>query len=217
MFSLDSLDLTDPLFMFKQETYPPLGKVDLWLAHEFPDLVVCGVDEAGAGPLAGPVTAAAVILPTDLEVPFLNDSKKMTALRRDKAFEIITASAVYAVVSIPASVIDQIGIRPANLQAMQRAVELLSIQPGLALVDFHKIPMLDVTQLPLTKGDQRSAAIAAASVVAKVTRDRYMAQVDIDYPGYGLASNAGYGTKQHRDAIKMLGFTPEHRRSFTVK
>ena len=177
--------------------------------------LVCGIDEAGRGPLAGPVAAAAVILPEDLLLPYLNDSKKVTPKRREKLFDEIREKAVaWSVVMVPPDRIDEINILQATYEAMRTAVGNLSVRPDVLVNDAVTIPGLDILQVPVIKGDARCISIAAASILAKVTRDRYMMEMDAQYPVYGFAGHKGYGTKKHCDAIRAYGPCPIHRRSF---
>lgn len=176
---------------------------------------VAGVDEAGRGPLAGPVVAAAVVLPLGCDLPGVDDSKKLTEQRRDDLFELIQREAIAIGVGISdAALIDRINILQATLVAMRQAVESLAIQADHLLVDgISKVPLV-LPQLTLTKGESRSLSIAAASIIAKVTRDRLICDLDRQYPGYGLADHKGYGTKAHLAAIVALGPSPIHRRTF---
>ncbi|SFM26933.1 ribonuclease HII [Salibacterium qingdaonense] len=172
-----------------------------------------GVDEVGRGPLAGPVTAAAAILPENCFLPGLTDSKKLKKEERHYFYEKLQADSVYHIVHIPAEVIDDINIYQASREAMKQAVEGLQTKADILLVDAVTIST-SLPQLPLTKGDERSASIAAASVLAKVERDRYMSELARRYPEYGFDTNMGYGTAQHLAALDRIGPTPEHRRSF---
>ena len=180
---------------------------------------LCGVDEAGAGPLAGPVYAAAVILPREIGFPGLNDSKKLTAKKRDVLFDQITATAeAYSIAFVTAEEIDSLDILNARMLAMNRAIEGLSIRPDLCLIDGNRDHGSSVSitapHMCLVGGDGKSASIAAASILAKVSRDRLMVELDEVYPGYGFARHKGYGTAQHRAAIARLGPCPIHRRTF---
>ncbi len=179
---------------------------------------ICGVDEAGRGPLAGPVVAAAVILdPGQLEKPLwqkLDDSKKMTAGARDLLFGEIMATADVGVGICDVDDIDLLNILGATLRAMALAVGRLDPAPGLALIDGNRLPVLTCAAESFVKGDARSLSIAAASVIAKVTRDRIMQQLATEFPGYGWERNAGYGTAEHMAALQRLGATPHHRKSF---
>ena len=190
---------------------------DLWqIEAEYPDYsYICGVDEAGRGPLAGPVCAAAVILPRGLTIPGLNDSKKLTDKRRRELFEQITQQAAcFSIAFASQQEIDEYNILQATMLAMQRAVARLPIPADFVLVDGNKLPQLPVPARDIVKGDQKSANIAAASILAKVTRDRFMEAYALEYPGYGFEIHKGYPTRRHYDAIFELGLTPLHRRSF---
>ncbi|MBQ2446141.1 MAG: ribonuclease HII [Oscillospiraceae bacterium] len=181
--------------------------------------LICGVDEAGRGPLAGPVCAAAVILPTDLEIEGLNDSKKLTEKKREALYDIIIEKALaYGIAMVSEKVIDEINILQATFLAMKGAVEAMELTPDYVLIDGNREP--DLGQLPvktIVKGDSRSANIAAASILAKVTRDRYMMEMDREYPQYGFAVHKGYGTKKHYEALTEHGHCPIHRLSFLKK
>lgn len=196
---------------------------DLWnyehAAFEEGYRLVCGVDEAGRGPLAGPVCAAAVILPPDLEIEGLNDSKKLTDKRRRALYDIITEQALaYGIAFASEQEIDEINILQATFLAMRRAVELLKQQPELALVDGNRAPDFGAVPVKtIIKGDSLSANIAAASVLAKVTRDRFMEEQDALYPQYGFAVHKGYGTQAHYAALREYGACPIHRRTFLKK
>lgn len=181
--------------------------------------IVCGIDEVGRGPLAGPVVAAAVILPADLPAVLsaeLNDSKVLSAKKREALFEVICATAAYGVGQAEVEEIDRLNILKATFLAMRRAVEALPATMAVdwALVDGNQRPPLPCQVQCIVKGDGRSLSIAAASVVAKVTRDRHMVALGQAFPGYGWERNAGYGTAEHQEAIRRLGPTPHHRRSF---
>ena len=180
---------------------------------------VCGVDEAGRGPLAGPVCAAAVILPPDLVIEGLNDSKKLTDKRRRALFDVITEQALaYGIAFASEQEIDEINILQATFLAMRRAVEQLKQQPELALVDGNRAPDFGAVPVKtIIKGDSLSANIAAASVLAKVTRDRFMEEQDALYPQYGFAVHKGYGTQAHYAALREYGACPIHRRTFLKK
>ncbi len=178
-------------------------------------LRVCGIDEAGRGPLAGPVCAAAVILPGGLEIEGLNDSKKLTEKKREALFDVITARAeAYGIGWASEQEIDQVNILQATFLAMARAVEALSLPADFALVDGNRMPPLSIPGETIVKGDGKAACIAAASVLAKVSRDRALRELDQRHPEYGFAQHKGYGTKAHYAAIKQYGLLPEHRRSF---
>ncbi len=176
---------------------------------------ICGIDEAGRGPLAGPVVAGAVILPADCEILYLNDSKKLTPARREELYDEIMDKAVAAGIGMvgPAR-IDEINILQATYEAMREAVNQLSVQPDILLNDAVMLPGISIPQVPIVKGDAKSVSIAAASILAKVTRDRLMVQYEEILPGYGFAQNKGYGSREHIEALKRLGPTPIHRRSF---
>ena len=180
---------------------------------------ICGVDEAGRGPLAGPVCAAAVILPADLEIPGLNDSKKLTEKKRGELYDIIVEQAVaYGIAMSSEKEIDEINILQATFLAMKRAVEALPVKPDFVLIDGNREPDLgDLSLKTIIKGDSRSANIAAASILAKVTRDRYMIELDKEYPQYGFAVHKGYGTQKHYVALEEFDACPAHRRSFLKK
>jgi ribonuclease HII len=175
---------------------------------------IAGTDEAGRGPLAGPVVAAAVILSLDAEIPMLNDSKKLSVIRREKAFQQIMDSSVVSWEIIDAVTIDEINIYQAARLAMTRAVLKLGNHVDLILTDAMPLPDIFVKCVPLVRGDALSASIAAASVIAKVTRDRMMDNYDQLYPEYGFKTHKGYGTKQHMDAIAKHGPCPIHRQTF---
>ncbi len=181
--------------------------------------LVCGVDEAGRGPLAGPVCAAAVILPRDLEIEGLNDSKKLSDKRRRALYEVITEQAIsYGIAMVDEKVIDEINILQATFLAMRQAVLQLSEKPALALVDGNREPDFgDIPIKTIIKGDSLSANIAAASILAKVTRDRFMEEQDAIYPQYGFCVHKGYGTKAHYEALRTYGPCPIHRRTFLKK
>ena len=184
---------------------------------------VCGVDEAGAGPLMGPVYAAAVILPEDCDLPELNDSKKLTEKKREALYEVITTQAVsWSVTRVEAWEIDEMDILNARMLAMQRAIEGLSVTPDLALIDGNRdkghSAAITTAHRCIVGGDGISASIAAASVLAKVSRDRYVTEVlDKAYPQYQFARHKGYGTKLHYEMLDKHGPCPEHRRSFLKK
>lgn len=176
---------------------------------------ICGIDEVGRGPLAGPVVAGTVILPRDCEILYLNDSKKLSEKRREELYDEIMEKAIATGIGIvsPAR-IDEINILQATYEAMRIAIGQLQPQPDLLLNDAVTIPEVSIQQVPIIKGDAKSVSIAAASVIAKVTRDRLMVQYDEVLPGYGFASNKGYGSAEHIAALKKLGATPIHRMSF---
>ena len=179
---------------------------------------LCGVDEAGRGPLAGPVCAAAVILPPGEELPGINDSKKLSEKRREQLYEQITQRALaWSVAFASAQEIDRVNILQATFLAMRRAVEGLQTTPALVLVDGNRDPGLGLPTRTVVGGDGKSAAIAAASILAKVTRDRYLLQLDRQYPQYAFAKHKGYGTQLHYQLLGQYGPCPEHRRSFLRK
>ncbi len=178
-------------------------------------ILIAGVDEVGRGPLAGPVVAAAVILNPDVKIAGLADSKTLSAKRREQLYKQITEFALaWALGRAEVEEIDEINILQASLLAMQRAVNKLTITPEQVLVDGNQCPQLSYPTEAIIKGDQKIAAISAASIIAKVSRDREMLEYDVQYPEYGFAKHKGYGTKQHIDAIKTHGITPLHRTSF---
>lgn len=180
--------------------------------------LIAGVDEAGRGPLAGPVVAGAVILEVNTKIPNLKDSKLLSEKRRDEVYKNICKHATaYAYEIISEDYIDENNILNATLAAMKGAVEKLPIKPNLVLVDAMEIPNLNIPQKPIIKGDKKSACIAAASILAKVTRDNLMRRYDEIYPYYGFSKNKGYPTKEHISSIKRYGLCPIHRRSFKVK
>ena len=180
--------------------------------------IVCGVDEAGRGPLAGPVCAAAVILPRDLQIEGLNDSKKLTDKRRRALFDVITAQAVsYGIAFASEQEIDEINILQATFLAMRRALDQLSVRPAIALIDGNRETDFGLPVRTIVKGDSLSANIAAASVLAKVTRDDFMLEQAQRYPQYGFDVHKGYGTRAHYEALRQYGPCPIHRRSFLKK
>lgn len=178
---------------------------------------IAGIDEAGRGPLAGPVVAASVILPKDCEILYLNDSKQLSAKRRDELFDEIKQKAIaYGIGIVSQGRIDDINILQATYEAMREAIGRMSEKqnPDLLLVDAVHIPDVDIKQVGIVKGDAKSVSIAAASILAKVTRDRFMVEMDKLYPEYGFASHKGYGSKFHIEAIKKYGASPIHRQTF---
>lgn len=179
---------------------------------------ICGIDEAGRGPLAGPVAAGAVILPPDCTILYLNDSKKLSEKRREELFaEIQEKALAWSVGLVGPDRVDEINILQATYEAMRQAVGGLKLQPDILLNDAVEIPGLEIMQVPIVKGDAKSVSIAAASIMAKVTRDRMMVQYEELFPGYGFARHKGYGTPAHIRAIRELGPCPIHRRSFIRK
>lgn len=199
-----------------------MDTIDLWeIEHDFFDKgfeVICGVDEAGRGPLAGPVCAAAVILPRNLLIPGLNDSKKLSDKKRRELFEQIKAQAIaYGIAFASEKEIDEINILQATYLAMERAISQLSVRPDLALIDGNRAKDFGLPVETIIKGDARSASIAAASILAKVTRDDYMIEMSKEYPAYGFEIHKGYGTKRHYAALTEAGMCPLHRRTFLKK
>jgi len=179
---------------------------------------ICGVDEAGRGPLAGPVCAAAVILPPEIEIPGLNDSKKLTDKRRRALYDVIIENAVsYGIAMVHEKEIDEINILQATFNAMEQAILQLSVKPAMALIDGNRERPFPVPVQTVVKGDSLSANIAAASILAKVTRDRYMEEMAEKYPQYGFEIHKGYGTKAHYEALTEHGMSPIHRRTFLKK
>ena len=179
---------------------------------------ICGIDEVGRGPLAGPVMACAVILPKDCNILYLNDSKKLSEKKREELYdEIIDTAIAYGIGSVPPARIDEINILQATYEAMEKAINNLSVKPDILLNDAVYIPSISIKQVSIVKGDESSISIAAASILAKVTRDRIMKSYDRVFPGYDFANNKGYGSAKHMEAIKKYGITPIHRRSFLSK
>lgn len=176
---------------------------------------ICGIDEVGRGPLAGPVCAGAVILPKDVDILYINDSKQLSAAKREELYDIIRkkAIAVKTAYSSP-EVIDDINILQATYRAMREAINELDVKPDILLNDAVNIPEVNIKQVPIIKGDAKSISIAAASIIAKVERDRLMAMYDELYPEYGFVKNKGYGSKEHIEALRKYGPCPIHRRSF---
>ena len=185
--------------------------------------LICGVDEAGRGPLAGPVYAAAVILPRELDIPGLNDSKKLTEKKREALYEIITAqAAAWSVARVEAAEIDKMDILNARMLAMQKALDGLTLRPDLALIDGNRDHgsryAIEIPHRLIVGGDGKSASIAAASILAKVSRDRYVStELDAKYPQYQFAKHKGYGTRLHYEMLDQYGPCPEHRRTFLKK
>lgn len=176
---------------------------------------ICGVDEVGRGPLAGPVVAGAVILPKDCRILYINDSKKLSAKKREELSAEIQEKALAVGIGLSTQDrIDEINILQATYEAMRKAIASLSVEPSLLLNDAVTIPAVGIPQVAIVKGDARSISIGAASIVAKVYRDRMMEEYDKMYPGYGFASNKGYGSKEHIEALHRMGPCPLHRRSF---
>ena len=179
---------------------------------------ICGIDEVGRGPFAGPVVAGAVILPKDHQILYLNDSKKLSEKKREELYEVILKEAVATGIGMASPArIDEINILQATYEAMRMAISNLAVQPDLLLNDAVTIPEIEIMQIPIIKGDAKSVSIAAASILAKVTRDRLMVEYEKVFPGYDFASNKGYGTKAHIEGLKKFGPTPIHRMSFIHK
>lgn len=180
--------------------------------------LIAGIDEAGRGPLAGPVAAGAVILPKDCEILYLNDSKKLSVARREQLYDEIREKAVaYGVGIVSPERIDEINILQATYEAMTAAIKDMGCEPDMVLIDAVTIPRIPYKQVGIIKGDAKSVSIAAASIIAKVTRDRIMAGIDQMYPEYGFASHKGYGSKAHIEAIQKYGPSPVHRKTFIKK
>ena len=176
---------------------------------------ICGIDEVGRGPLCGPVVASAVILPKDCQILYLNDSKKLSEKKREELYDIIMEQAIAVGVGMASPErIDEINILQATYEAMRQAISNLKVKPAVLLNDAVTIPGVEIPQIPIIKGDAKSVSIAAASIIAKVTRDRMMTEYDRMYPGYDLASNKGYGTKVHMEALRTVGPCEIHRKSF---
>ena len=176
---------------------------------------VCGIDEVGRGPFAGPVVACAVILPKDCNILYINDSKKIPEAKREELYDIIMEQALAVGIGmVGPERIDEINILQATYEAMREAISKLSIKPDILLNDAVTIPGVEIRQIPIIKGDAKSISIGAASIVAKVTRDRMMQEYDAMFPGYDFASNKGYGSQKHREALLAFGPTPIHRASF---
>lgn len=176
---------------------------------------ICGIDEVGRGPLAGPVVAGAVILPKDCQILYINDSKKLSAAKREELYDIIIREAVATGIGMASPLrIDEINILQATYEAMRQAISKLDQKPDLLLNDAVTIPEVSIPQVPIIKGDAKSISIGAASIIAKVTRDRIMVEYDAMMPEYGFASNKGYGSAEHIAAIRKYGPTPIHRQSF---
>ena len=196
-----------------------MSELTMWDIEDSLDLnVICGVDEAGRGPLAGPVCAAAVILPEHLQIPGLNDSKKLTDKKRRELFPVIQQQAIaYGIGLASEAEIDEINILQATFLAMRRALEQLTVLPEIALIDGNRETDFGLPVKTVVKGDSLSANIAAASVLAKVTRDNIMVELAQQYPEYGFEIHKGYGTKAHYEALRTYGPSPIHRRSFLKK
>ena len=187
-------------------------------AHENGYKIVCGIDEAGRGPLAGPVFAAAVVLPENYSHPVLNDSKKLSEKKRDAVYDDIIKDAVcYSVGIASEEEIDEINILNATFLAMKRAVDGLSVKPDFAYIDGNQYPKTGVKEETIVKGDGKCISVAAASIIAKVSRDRFMLEIDKQYPEYQFGKHKGYGTKLHYEMIEKYGVSKVHRRSFLKK
>ena len=199
-----------------------MSEVNMWeIENSFYEKgyeLICGVDEAGRGPLAGPVCAAAVILPANIEIPGLNDSKKLTDKKRRELFPIIKEKAIaYGIAFATHTEIDEINILQATYLAMERAMAQLSVKPQLALIDGNRTKDFGLPVQTVVHGDSLSASIAAASILAKVTRDEFMEQMAVEYPQYGFEIHKAYGTKAHYEALRTYGACPIHRMSFLKK
>ena len=202
----NEIERLDNMLVFENEAYKK--------GYEF----VCGVDEAGRGPLCGPVVAAAVILPKNAHIEGVNDSKKLSEKKREKLFDDIMENAVAVGIGMSdVEVIEKINILGATKEAMKEAISNLNIKPDYVLIDGNQDINIDIDRQTVVSGDARSESIAAASIIAKVTRDRMLKQYDEMYPEYGFAKHKGYGTKAHIEAIKEYGLTPIHRPSFCTK
>ena len=184
--------------------------------RQYPDAAfICGIDEVGRGPLAGPVVAGAVILPKNCEILYINDSKKLSAAKREELYDVIMDQAIATGIGMASPQrIDEINILQATYEAMREAINNLSQKPDILLNDAVTIPMVDIQQVPIIKGDAKSISIGAASIIAKVTRGRLMVEYDKVFPEYDFAGNKGYGSAAHIEALKKYGPTPIHRRSF---
>lgn len=195
-----------------------IARIDAMREYEnrYPEYdLICGIDEVGRGPLAGPVVACACILPKDCRILYVNDSKKLSEKKREELYDRIMSEAVSVGIGQASwERIDEINILNATYEAMREAISALDPAPQLLLNDAVTIPGVDIRQVPIIKGDAKSISIASASIVAKVTRDRLMVEYDSIYPGYGFAANKGYGSAEHIASLKRLGPTPIHRRSF---
>ncbi len=179
---------------------------------------ICGIDEVGRGPLAGPVVAGAVILPKECEILWVNDSKQLSEKKRELLYDEIMEKAVATGIGMASPArIDEINILQATYEAMRKAIENLKVRPDVLLNDAVTIPEVDIRQVPIIRGDEKSVSIAAASIIAKVTRDRLMVEYDSVIPGYGFASNKGYGTKAHIEGLRELGASLIHRKTFIGK
>lgn len=192
----------------------------LWTYEkQYPDCeLICGIDEVGRGPLAGPVVAGAVILPKDCKILYINDSKKLSEKKREELYDVIAKEAVSAAVGVVSPKrIDEINILQATYEAMRQAIKNLAVTPDILLNDAVTIPQVEIPQVPIIKGDAKSISIGAASIYAKVTRDRMMVEYAALYPGYEWEKNKGYGSNAHYEGIRKYGITPIHRLSFLKK
>lgn len=179
---------------------------------------VCGIDEVGRGPVAGPVVACAMILPKDCDILYINDSKKLSEKKREELYDVITSKAIaWGIGMVSSERIDEINILQATYEAMREAISNLKVKPDVLLNDAVTIPEVDIMQVPIIKGDAKSISIGAASIVAKVTRDRLMVEYDKEYPGYDFAGNKGYESPKHAEGLRNLGPCPIHRRTFIKK
>lgn len=202
----------------KKKMEEEMARVEAMFEYEkqYPDCkYIAGIDEVGRGPLAGPVVTCCIIMPKDIRIPYVNDSKKVTKKRREMLYDIIMEKAIAVSIGInDEKRIDEINILQATYEAMRQAINNLEVKPDILLNDAVTIPEVDIPQIPIIKGDAKSFTIACASIIAKVTRDRLMEDYDKEYPGYGFSKNMGYGTKEHTDALRKLGPCKIHRRSF---
>ena len=214
MFDYNKAELTEEGMAVLDQVLPVYCQV--LMKEEYKDYpYICGIDEVGRGPLAGPVVAGAVILPKDDMILYLNDSKKLSEKKREMLYDEIMNRAVATGIGMASPArIDEINILQATYEAMRMAIDNLKVRPDILLNDAVTIPQVDILQVPIIKGDAKSISIAAASIIAKVTRDRLMVEYDKVMPEYGFASNKGYGSAAHIDALKKYGATPIHRRSF---
>lgn len=202
--------------MSRMTLHKELFDYDFELRKEFP--IICGVDEAGRGPLAGDVYTAAVILNDDILINYLNDSKKLSEKRREQLYdEIIKKADAYCIATASVSEIDELNILNATMLAMKRAVEGLNVKPDIALIDGNRLPELECEARYVIHGDAVSASIAAASILAKVSRDRYMRKLDEQYPQYCFSQHKGYGTKLHYEKLAEYGISEVHRKTFLKK
>lgn len=202
----------------KKKMEEEMARVEAMFEYEkqYPDCeYIAGIDEVGRGPLAGPVVTCCIIMPKDVRIPYVNDSKKVTKKRREMLYDIIMEKAIAVSIGVnDEKRIDEINILQATYEAMRKAINNLEVKPDILLNDAVNIPEVDIPQVPIIKGDAKSFTIACASIIAKVTRDRMMEEYDKKYPGYGFGKNMGYGTKEHTDALRKLGPCEIHRRTF---